>query len=242
MSDKRVQDVMTHLVVTMQPDDSIHDCAAALARNHVSGAPVVKDGKVVGMISEADLLMAVFPPTPVHRRLSVLDLFSIVGRERPLHPASGKTVGEAMTHSVISVRPADSIWKAAGVMDRYGIKRLPVTDDDDNLLGIVTRADLVRAMGREDAVIAADVRDAVEVLGPDVFEDLDATCSDGIVTLAGTADRRSTKDIAIKIAGRVPGVIALKDRLDYVVDDRGIDPAPVHGDPWAVGPLVKEAR
>jgi CBS domain-containing protein len=233
MSDKRVKDVMTHLVVTAHPEDSVHDIAGALARNAISGAPVVKDGRVVGVITEADLLVAVSPPVPVSRRLTVLDFISMIGRAKPMKDPRAASVGDAMTHSVITIRPTDSIWKAAAMMDRFGVKRLPVTDEDDALLGILSRADLVRAMGRDDAEIAAEVRSAVEVLGPDVFEDLETTCVDGVVTLAGMADRRSTRDIAVRIAMRVAGVTAIKDRLDYITDDDKISLPPRHDNPWA---------
>lgn len=237
-----VKDVMTHLVVALRPEDSVHEAATTLARNRISGAPVVREGMVVGVVSEADLIVAVSPPLPIDRRISVLDLVSILGRGKPAKHNPLTTVGEVMTRSVITIGPDESVWKAAAVMDRYGVKRLPVVDRDKSLLGIISRADLVRAMARDDGEIATDVRESLEVLGPDGFEDLQVDCQDGVVTLAGVTDRFSTKEIALRLTSRVPGVTGIKDRLDYVSDDRKIEVPAQHYDPWAEGRLAERIR
>lgn len=231
MGTLRVKDVMTHLVVMLYPSDTVSEAARRLSRNRVSGAPVVEDGKVVGMVSESDLIHASMPPVPVDRGASVLDALSVVGAAHPRAHAHGKTMVDVMSPIVVQISPDAPIWTAAEIMDRRGIKRLPVVDEDGFLLGIVSRADLVRSMARDDAQIADDIREGLSVLGNDAFEDLEVTVSDGVARLAGMADRKSTRDIAEKIAGRTAGVIEVVDRLGYEWDDTRAHLAPIGPDP-----------
>jgi CBS domain-containing protein len=219
MADVRVKDVMTHQVVALDPSDTIHNAAQKLARNRISGAPVVEDEKVVGVVSESDLIHAVMPPVPVDRGASIIDILSVIGRAKPRAHEHGKTVAEVMSPLVVQVAPSASVWRAASIMEDRGINRLPVVDDEDHLLGIVSRADLVKAMARDDEQIKADVIDAIEVLGAETLRGLEVEGADGVMTLRGTADRKSTRDLAIKLASRTPGVVEVVSRLDYEIDD-----------------------
>jgi CBS domain-containing protein len=222
MADIKVQDVMTNLVVMLYPKDTIHDAAQRLARNGISGAPVVEDGKVVGIVSESDLIHAVMPPVPVNRGASVLDALSTMGRPHSPHHDKALTVAEAMTTAVIQVPPNMGIWQAAALMERKGVKRLPVVDSEDYLLGIISRADLLKAMARDDDAIVEEIEDAVGVLGPETIDGLEIDVTDGIATISGRADRLSTKTLAVKMAGRVPGVVQVVDHMTSLVDDRHI--------------------
>lgn len=222
MADVRVKDVMTHLVVMLYTTDTVHEAARRLARNRISGAPVVEDGKVVGVVSEADLIHAVVPPVPVDRGTSILDLLSVMGRARPRAQDHGKTVADVMTSLVIQVTPEVSIWRAASIMERRGVKRLPVVDDEGYLLGIVSRADLVKAMAREDDEIAADVIDAIQIVGIETIDGLQVDVVDGVATLRGTADRKSTRELAVKLTARTPGVVEVVDRMKFERDDTKI--------------------
>lgn len=219
MPDVMVKDVMTHLVVTLYPNDSVHEAAQRLSVNRVSGAPVVEDGKVVGMVSEADLIHAIMPPVPVDRGASVLDILSVVGRARPHAHPHGKKVADVMSPLVIQVSPTSSIWKAASIMERRGVKRLPVVDDEGYLLGIVSRADLVKAMAKDDEQIRVDVTEAIQILGPESIAALEVEVAEGVTTLRGTADRKSTRELAIKLASRTPAVTEVISRMDYEIDD-----------------------
>ncbi|MFP5298355.1 MAG: CBS domain-containing protein, partial [Actinomycetota bacterium] len=134
MYDTKVKDVMTSLVVSLRPDESIHDAASRLARNRISGGPVLKDGKVVGVVSEADLIRAVMPPVPVDSGSSALDALGLLFRAKPITPGHGKTVGDVMNPAVVTIGSEESIWAAATVMDHRGIKRLPVVDHEGYLL------------------------------------------------------------------------------------------------------------
>lgn len=225
MSDVKVQDVMTHLVVMLYPTDTVHEAAQRLARNRISGAPVVEGGKVVGIVSESDLIHAVMPPVPVDRGASILDILSVMGRAKPRSHEHGKTVAEVMTSLVIQVSPETSIWKAASIMERKGVKRLPVVDDHDYLLGIVSRADLVKAMAKDDAQITADVIQAITLLGKETIDGLEVEVDDGVATIKGVADRKSTHKLAVALAGRTPGVVEVVDRMTFEQDDTKIQMA-----------------
>lgn len=230
MSDVKIKDVMTHLVVMLYPTDTIHEAAIRLARNRISGAPVVEDGKVIGIVSESDLIHAVMPPVPIDRGASILDVLSVLGRAKPRSHEHGKTVVEVMSPLVIQVSPETSIWKAASIMERKGIKRLPVVDDEDYLLGIVSRGDLVKAMAKDDAQIAADAIEAIRILGEETIDGLKVEVADGVATIRGTADRKSTHELAIKLTSRTPGVVEVIDRMTFERDDTKIAIA-THPDP-----------
>ena len=79
------------------------------------------------------------------------------------------TVGDVMTLEVVSIPPEASVWEAASLMHRREVRRLPVVDADDYVVGVLTRSDLVRAMARSDEEIAASVQKAFGVLGRENF-------------------------------------------------------------------------
>lgn len=162
MKELKVEQVMTHLVVALRREDSLHEAAAVLSRNHVSGAPVIDDGKVVGVISEDDILRALWPRKPGETRTSMLSLLF----QRDTIPSAVRTpprVGGAMSTPPIAVQPTLSVYEAAALMHRKKVKRLPVVDQEADLLGIVSRADLVRVMARSDEAVFPAPRQAEEM-------------------------------------------------------------------------------
>jgi CBS domain-containing protein len=221
MADTKVADVMTNLVVMLYPKDTIHEAAQRLAKNGISGAPVVEDGKVVGIVSESDLIHAVMPPVPVNHGASVLDLLTVVGHPHMRRHDHGKTVADVMSTMVIEASPDMSVWQAASLMERKGVKRLPVVDSDDYLVGIISRADLVKAMARDDDQIQNEIFETTSLfLGLETIESFSVTVEQGVAVLAGTADRSSTRTLAIKLAGRTPGVVEVVDEMTHLIDDR----------------------
>ncbi|MPZ69294.1 MAG: CBS domain-containing protein [Actinobacteria bacterium] len=153
--DLPVADVMTHLVVTLKPTDTLHEAAQRLACHNVSGAPVVVHGKVEGIISESDIVRAISDTTKRRTSLSILDW---IGNrtERTGRAADGKLVVDVMSPIVLVITPDRSVWDAAQVMAQRGVNRLPVVDDEDYLIGIITRGDLVRAVARDQIPVAGD--------------------------------------------------------------------------------------
>ena len=157
MNALKVTDVMTHLVVTLRPEDPLKQAAQRLLSNRISGAPVVDGGKLVGVVSEADLLRAYAPGA--RRRPpfgATAPLMFVLGGEQ-LRDVHNVTVGDVMTHDVVSISPETSVGEAASLVDRHGIRRLPVVEEEGFVVGIVTRSDLVRAMAHS----AEDVAPAV---------------------------------------------------------------------------------
>lgn len=150
MKDLHVADVMSRRVVTLGPEDSLTDAAARLAEAEISAAPVLEDGVLVGMLSESDLLHAVYRPSA--GTLSILDHLLVGRSRRPRrHGTAATVVREAMTPLVFTVAPGESLAAAAATMGRHGVKRLPVLDETGALVGIVSRADLVRAVAERAA-------------------------------------------------------------------------------------------
>jgi CBS domain-containing protein len=239
MERMRVEDIMTCLVVKLSPKETMHEAAATLAQNNISGAPVVEDGKVIGIVSEADLMRAAIPPTRVERERSTM---SILGQFLSGHVAgtlSDVRVRALMSEPVVTVTPSATFWDAASIMERHGVKRLPVTDHQGNLVGIVSRADLIAVMARTDVDLRKDVVRAIGDLGADTIEGVEIEVLEGVATFKGHTDRRTTRDLALKMATTVPGIVEVVDRLAFQWDDtRSI---PRQKDPWAVGPLVKGA-
>ena len=154
MDDPRVKDVMTHLVVTLRPEDTIPQAAKRLLSNRISGAPVAEGGKVVGVVSEADLVRAFMPPTDRSSPFMAPHPMMFLVRGSAPREVHNITVADVMTEKVISVRPHESIWEAASLIDRHGVRRLPVLDSDGYVIGVVTRSDLVRGMARLHEVAA----------------------------------------------------------------------------------------
>lgn len=148
MNELKVKDVMTHLVVTLRPKDSIADAAKRLLSNRISGAPVVEDGRLVGVVSEADLMKAFTPPARRGVRAAPYPLMFLLLRGSPPQEARYSVVGDVMTKSVVTIGQDESIWEAAAKIDRYGVRRLPVVDNEGFVVGVVARGDLVRCMAR----------------------------------------------------------------------------------------------
>jgi len=161
MSEIQVQDVMSELVTTVAPEDTIHEAAEQLARNSVSGMPVVTGTRVVGMVSESDIIWALTPEQEREAGMTILD-FMMRFRHRDTAPNEHLRVRDIMSTLVASVSPYASIWKAASIMHSRGIKRLPVTDNEGHLVGIVSRADLIQAIAHDNTAVS-DIQEAIRV-------------------------------------------------------------------------------
>ena len=243
MNTLKVADVMTSLVVTVRPDHSLQEAALLMASNGISGAPVVEGGRLLGVVSEADIVRAYAPLATRGSAFLPNHPLMVLLRANGHKDVDGVRVQDIMSPDVVSIGPDASVWQAASLIDAHGVRRLPVVDTS-GLVGIVTRSDIVRAMARSDEEIAASVREAIGVLGEECFESLEVAVENGAVTIAGIADRRSTKEIALGISTQIPGVIKVIDALNWELDDKRpaqLGQAPSGAaDPWAVGALVKE--
>ena len=139
-----VSDLMTRDVVTINPDADLKEAARRLSGLRISGMPVVDaDHRVLGIISEADILSL----AGVKKGHTFKDVLRhVLGAPLPVRK-KGNTVGEVMSSPAITTDPDRDIRAVAAILDEKRIKRLPVVDENDRLVGVIARADIVRAMG-----------------------------------------------------------------------------------------------
>ena len=140
-----VADVMTREVVSVAPDATIAEIAKTMLEHHVAGLPVVAEGALVGMVSERDLMRRrEIGTAPAHNRWAAFFASEQEAAAIFVHEHGG-TAADVMTRKVVSVAPQTPLATAAELLDRHRIKRLPVVDGG-KLVGIVARADLLRAL------------------------------------------------------------------------------------------------
>ena len=139
----RVQDVMTKGVISITKYEPIMQVADILTEKNISGLPVVdKDRRVLGIITQADILSMI----GVSREHTFKDLLKhMLGEPLPLRKM-GDTVGDIMTSPALTIKPDANIAEAVKIMDERKIRRLTVVDDKGVLIGIVTRADILKAV------------------------------------------------------------------------------------------------
>ena len=212
-----VRELMTREVLTVPPDASLKDVAAILAEHGISGLPVCDAaGRVLGVVSEGDIL---FKAQGARQRLGGALAWLVDSRLQSPAKQDARTAGEAMTSPPITITPDRPAAAAARIMLDRGVNRLPVVRDG-TLVGIVTRADLVRAFTRADEEIVAEIRDDVLRralwLEPDSVE---ITVRRGEVELAGEIETKSDVEVLRKLVQRIPGVVSVRSSVLYRVDD-----------------------
>jgi CBS domain-containing protein len=217
----RAQDVMTRSVVTIREEAAVRDAARLLVERKISGLPVVDaQGRVIGLITEADLIVRQRERPPReswwHRFFADPERLAESYRK-----AEGSTVGDVMTRSVICVDPLMPVGAIATLLQRRGIKRVPVVAQG-RLVGIVSRADLVRALAGQSpgpAASAADgdiVRTINDRLDREPWAHRSGVLvkSDGgVVELWGLVESESEKAATAALARAVTGV---KDVRSYL--------------------------
>jgi CBS-domain-containing membrane protein len=213
-----VQEIMTTRVIWVKKDATFREMAVALREHRVSAFPVVDDDhKVIGVVSEADMLAkeALGDEPGV--------LAGILHRKDQAK-ARGVTAGDLMTATVVAVRPEDTVEHAARLMYDRRVKRLPVTDADGHLVGIISRADVLSVFDRTDEAIRKEITDEV-LLGEFLTDPLifSVTVKDGIVTLAGRPETSETGHEIVRRVQHLQGVVAVRDRLDYPPPERPAD-------------------
>lgn len=211
-----VADVMTKQVEAVSPDAPLKDVAALLAARRISGVPVCDaDGRLLGVVSEQDILYKEIGDDGGRAR-RFRRSSAVAHRAK----AAARTAADAMTSPALTIGPLQSVAAAAQTMVEESVNRLPVVDRSGALVGIVTRADLVRAFARGDAEIALEIE-------RDVFArslwlepgSASVEVIDGDVLLSGIVDRRSEAEMAEHLAGRVPGVVSVRSELSWRSDN-----------------------
>ncbi|MEW6116407.1 MAG: CBS domain-containing protein [Nitrospirota bacterium] len=145
-TDILVKDVMTANVVCVRKYDAISQVIQTLSELNIGGLPVVdNENRVVGIISEADILSAMgIEKEPTFRNI-LKHMFGEKLPERKL----GDIVGDIMTSPAVTVRADADLSVAAQAMHEKRIRRLPVVDAENRLVGIVSRRDIIRAISRK---------------------------------------------------------------------------------------------
>jgi CBS domain-containing protein len=200
----RVRQLMTENVLTVAPEVALRDAARTLVDHRVSGVPVVADGVVVGVLSEGDIVTKASGGTD---RGGLLTWLFDPGADNARIVA--QTVGEAMTSPAVTTGPNRPVHEAARTMVERSINRLPVVENGV-LVGIVSRADIVRAFTRTDIELAQEIRD--DVLRRTFWAEPGAVTvlvSEGRVTLAGEVETEADMEMLPLFVSRVPGVVAV---------------------------------
>ncbi|WP_255950587.1 CBS domain-containing protein [Streptomyces odontomachi] len=222
MRQRSVSDLMTRGVVDVGPDTGFKEIVKTLADHDITAVPVVDDdGHPLGVVSEADLMrFEARRPDPSGRVPEVLQRYAPPTDDTG--PAAGRSprAGNLMTSPALVAYPEWSVVEAARLMDEGHVKRLPVVDRADHLVGMLSRADLLRAFLRQDSAIHEEI--TTDIL-TDTFHmapsDVDVNVVDGDVTLRGTVQRRSTVPVLVRLCRSVDGVVSVLSELTARTDD-----------------------
>lgn len=216
----KVRDLMTTDPITTTPDTPLKEAARLMVRHKVSGLPVVSGGKVVGIVTEGDFLRQEANRDQPYR-FSLLD--ALFGDE-PAVPPAVDTVGQVMTEQVLTVAPEATLSEAARIMSSRRVKRLPVVGPAGELLGVISRADVVNAFTKPDEVIEDEIREDIVrrllFLDPAVVQ---VSVKDGVVSLSGVLENRTEAHLLEELTRRIDGVIRVDSEVTFEVDDQRIE-------------------
>ncbi|MEU8509320.1 CBS domain-containing protein [Streptomyces brevispora] len=205
VSPHSVRDVMTHTAVAIGRDAGYKEIVELIEQWKVSALPVLAgEGRVVGVVSEADLLLK-----EEHRDD---DPARAAGPGPERTKAGGITAGDLMSSPAVTVHADATIAEAARIMARRKVKRLPVVDRVGLLEGVVSRSDLLKVFLRPDEEIASEIRATVLGKVP-AAAGVNATVADGIVTLSGDLQDRSLIPLLARAVRAVEGTVDIRVAL-----------------------------
>ena len=150
--DTLARDIMTAPVITVTPDTSVKDLAALFRDKRIGGMPVVQDGKLVGIVTEGDL-MALDADVQYPHYFELFDSIIYLGSQKKfkeqLEKAAAAIVDQLMTRrdKVKTIGPDEPARAAATLMSRHHFDRVPVVDENDAVVGLVTRHDIMKLIG-----------------------------------------------------------------------------------------------
>ncbi|MDS1271873.1 CBS domain-containing protein [Lipingzhangella sp. LS1_29] len=221
-----VRDVMTRNVTTVAPEATFKDLAEHIVNDNLTALPVIQGHRLVGLVSETDLLRKeeYLPggPDGAHGESlrSRLRRLLRTGSSSPQTKAQAHTAREVMTTDVVTVSPEDTVVFAARMIDRYDVRQLPVLDEHAHLVGLVSRRDLLRVFVRPDEDIRQDLESVLATAPPWLDTDrLSYSVEDGMVTLEGVLEQRSHCVTVTQMVRTVDGLVGIQDRLTWITED-----------------------
>lgn len=151
---KTVAEVMTPSPITVKPETPLKEAIALLVEHKISGMPVVSEkGELVGVLSESDLMWqetGVEPPPYIMILDSIIYLQNPSRYEKEIHKALGQTVADVMSEKPITINSSETVKQAAQLLHQKQIRRLPVVNEEKEVIGIITQGDIIRAMAEEE--------------------------------------------------------------------------------------------
>lgn len=237
MSHRKINSVMSTDVATVRVTTPFKDIVRTLEQRDVSAVPVVDDaGHVIGVVSQADLLIKQGAQEPEWSH----SFLSVMRRRRSARRAAATTAGELMTTPAVTIDGRATVVRAARVLNRHQLKRLPVVDSDGKLVGIVSRKDLLAVFLRKDEDIRADIIENVfefglgMAVGPATVR---VTVHDGKVRLEGQLEMKSQLSLVEQLARHIDGVVDVDMDMGYRHDDTHSHLPPAMGvdithEPW----------
>lgn len=214
--------IMTQNVITVSPETTVAAAAETMLDHHISGLPVIENGKLIGIVTEGDFLRRAEIGTEQGKRPSWLQFLLGSGRAAADYvQAHGRKVTDVMTRDPRTVSESTPLQDLVATMEAHHVKRLPVMRDG-KLVGIVTRANLLRAI----STVARDVigpaasdedvraRLIVKLMEADWRPDgLQVVVRDGVAHLHGIITDDRARQAVIVAAETTPGVKAVRDHL-----------------------------
>lgn len=205
-----VADVMTRRVVAAHEGAQFKEIVEVMRANQVSALPVVDShNHVIGVVSEADLLVKEAETAPHHG--SWRWMLPVTERK-----AAATVAKDLMTHPAVTIGRNATLPEAASLMSDRRMKRLPVVDEAGNLIGVVSRLDVLSVFSRDDR----EIRD--EIINGIIFSDLsldpaafEVTVTSGIVTITGQAENKAVATQLLDAVRHVEAVVDVRDRISY---------------------------
>lgn len=220
------RDVMTPDVINVGPDAPVAEVAKLMMDNRISAVPVVKDGELIGIVSEGDLFRRAELGTE-RRHSHWLEMFaSGTSLAWDYVKSHGQTVGDLMSRNVITVAPDTSLGEVAHILETRHVKRVPVIEDG-RLVGIVSRANLVQALATQPAPSPQGAIVNDRKIRSALFEemrrhkwafaptDANVTVENGVVYLWGFINSEVEREAMVVAARGIPGVQRVEDRMAY---------------------------
>lgn len=221
MSDIKVREVMSRSGGTVSRNASLLEAVHLMAEQDVAVVPILAegDGRLVGLLTESDVIRRAIPDEKGDSALS--RLASFLTGEEPL----GTTAGDLAHPVPATTSPDADFWDAVRAMEQSGLEELPVVDEGGLLIGMMNRRDVIHLLARDDATIRQHVVHALTKMGQEDAAPIGVKVEGGTAVLKGKVDRGSTKDLAVRLTSRVPGVFSVSDGLHYEIDDSDVKPS-----------------